>query len=78
VGRTLVIRYGTLLDQLGEPKRDGVMTIAAELLGVPRGALGVGDVAGLLVLDRDIDDDIRALAAPALVIKEGSIVPVLR
>jgi imidazolonepropionase-like amidohydrolase len=47
---------------------------AAELLGVPRGTLGVGDVADLLVLDRDIDDDIRALAAPALVIKEGSIV----
>jgi imidazolonepropionase-like amidohydrolase len=47
---------------------------AAELLGVPRGTLGVGDVADLLVLDRDIDDDIRALAEPTLVIKAGSVV----
>ena len=47
---------------------------AAELLGVPRGTLGVGDVADLLVLERDIDDDIRALAGPALVIKEGLVV----
>lgn len=47
---------------------------AAELLGVARGTLGVGDVADLLVLDRDVDDDIRALADPVLVIKDGSVV----
>jgi len=47
---------------------------AAELLGVARGTLGPGDVADLIVLDRDIDDDIRALADPVVVIKDGIVV----
>jgi imidazolonepropionase-like amidohydrolase len=47
---------------------------AADLLGVRRGTLAPGEVADLVVLDRDIDDDLQALREPRLVIKAGEIV----
>jgi imidazolonepropionase-like amidohydrolase len=68
----LELMHGMLGMSPREVLRAATVT-AAELLGVTRGTLGVGDVADLLVLDRDVDDDIRALAEPVLVIKDGSI-----
>jgi imidazolonepropionase-like amidohydrolase len=47
---------------------------AAEALGIRRGTLAIGEVADLVGLDRDIDDDLRALRDPMLVIKAGEIV----
>jgi imidazolonepropionase-like amidohydrolase len=46
---------------------------AAELLGVERGRLQPGDLADLLVLERDIADDARPLRAPAAVVKGGAL-----
>ncbi|MGP6189147.1 MAG: amidohydrolase family protein [Vulcanimicrobiaceae bacterium] len=43
----------------------------AELLGVPRGRLAAGEVADLLLLDRDIERDLRALREPRGVVKGG-------
>ena len=47
---------------------------AASLLGISRGTLAVGEVADLVVLDQDIDDGLRALRDPRLVVKAGEIV----
>ena len=47
---------------------------AADLLGVRRGTLAPGEVADLIVLDQDIDDGLKALRDPRLVIKAGEIV----
>lgn len=47
---------------------------AADLLGIPRGTLTPGDVADLVCLPRDVDDDLTALRTPTLVVKDGAIV----
>lgn len=46
---------------------------SADLLGLQRGTLGPNDVADLVVLARDIDDDPRAFRDPLLVVKGGAI-----
>jgi imidazolonepropionase-like amidohydrolase len=46
---------------------------AAELLGLERGRLEPGDVADLVVLARDIDDDPHAFRNPVVVVKDGTI-----
>ena len=46
---------------------------AAALLGLERGTLAVGEVADIVVLERDIESDARAFRAPALVIKDGAL-----
>ena len=47
---------------------------SARLLGLPRGTLGPGDTADIVVLTRDIESDARAFRDPALVVKNGAIV----
>jgi imidazolonepropionase-like amidohydrolase len=47
---------------------------AADLLEIRRGTLAPGEVADLVVLDQDIDDGLKALRDPRLVIKAGEIV----
>jgi imidazolonepropionase-like amidohydrolase len=47
---------------------------AADLLGVRRGTLAPGEVADLIVLDQDIDDGLKTLRDPRLVVKAGEIV----
>jgi imidazolonepropionase-like amidohydrolase len=46
---------------------------SAALLDLQRGTLGENDVADLVVLARDIDDDPRAFRDPLLVVKGGAI-----
>jgi imidazolonepropionase-like amidohydrolase len=46
---------------------------AADLLGVNRGRLRNGAQADVLLLGRDIGDDLHALRDPAVVIKDGTI-----
>lgn len=47
--------------------------VAAELIGLHKGLLAVGEPADLLLLARDVGDDVRALREPRLVLKNGLI-----
>ena len=46
--------------------------VAAELVGLHRGILAIGEPADLLLLARDAGDDVRALREPQLVFKNGA------
>jgi imidazolonepropionase-like amidohydrolase len=46
---------------------------AAELIGLEAGVLGEGKPADLLLLDRDVASDVRALRDPRVVIKAGAV-----
>ena len=48
-------------------------SVAAELIGLHRGLLALGEPADLLLLRRDAGEDIRALREPQLVFKGGVI-----
>lgn len=45
--------------------------VAAELIGLHSGTLAIGEPADLLLLARDAGEDVRALQAPAIVLKGG-------
>jgi imidazolonepropionase-like amidohydrolase len=45
----------------------------AELLGVRRGRLAEGEIADLVLLERDIERDLRALREPSAVVKGGEL-----
>ncbi len=47
--------------------------VAAELVGLHRGILGVGEPADALLLRADVGEDVRALREPQLVLKAGLI-----
>lgn len=47
--------------------------VAAELIGLHSGTLAAGEPADLLLLDRDVGDDIRALQHPKAVLKGGVV-----
>ncbi len=47
--------------------------VAAELIGLHNGLLAVGEPADLLMLSRDVGEDVRALRDPLLVLKNGAI-----
>jgi imidazolonepropionase-like amidohydrolase len=47
--------------------------VAAELVGLHKGLLAVGEPADLLLLSRDAGEDVRALREPQLVLKNGAI-----
>lgn len=47
--------------------------VAAELVGLHRGTLALGEPADLLLLPRDAGEDVRALREPQLVFKSGAI-----
>lgn len=48
-------------------------SVAAELIGLHKGILAVGEPADLLLLRRDAGEDVRALREPQLVLKNGLI-----
>ncbi|MBV8531818.1 MAG: amidohydrolase family protein [Candidatus Eremiobacteraeota bacterium] len=48
-------------------------TVAAELVGLHRGLLAIGEPADLLLLRQDAGQDVRALRDPQLVMKNGLI-----
>jgi imidazolonepropionase-like amidohydrolase len=45
--------------------------VAAELVGLHRGVLELGEPADLLLLDADVQRDLRALSRPQAVLKQG-------
>lgn len=47
---------------------------AAELIGLHRGVLAPGEPADLLLLERDVERDLRTLAAPSAVMQGGAFV----
>jgi imidazolonepropionase-like amidohydrolase len=47
---------------------------SAKLLGLERGTLAMGDVADIVLLASDIDEDPRAFRTPSAVLKDGAIV----
>ena len=63
----------TMLGMSAREALDAATAQSAELLGLERGTLGVGDVADLVVLSRDIDGDVRAFRDPVAVIKGGAL-----
>ena len=65
-----------LQSMLGMSAREALFSVtatAADLIGIARGRLNAGETADLLVLDRDIESDSRALRNPKLVIQSGRI-----
>lgn len=48
-------------------------SVAAELIGLHRGILAIGEPADMLLLARDVGQDVRALRDPQTVIKNGAI-----
>ena len=48
--------------------------VAAELIGLHRGILAIGEPADLLLLDRDAGEDVHALQQPKAVLKGGALV----
>ncbi|MBV8149034.1 MAG: amidohydrolase family protein, partial [Candidatus Eremiobacteraeota bacterium] len=48
--------------------------VAAELVGLQRGVLAVGEPADMLLLERDAGEDVRALREPKTVLKGGVVV----
>jgi imidazolonepropionase-like amidohydrolase len=47
--------------------------VAAELIGLHNGIVALGEPADLLLLDRDVGDDVRALQDPKAVLKGGVV-----
>jgi imidazolonepropionase-like amidohydrolase len=47
--------------------------VAAELVGLHRGVIAIGEPADMLLLSRDAGEDVRALREPQLVFKNGAI-----
>jgi imidazolonepropionase-like amidohydrolase len=74
---TYAREWELLQSMIGMSAREALFTVtasAADLIGTPRGRLKAGEVADLLVLDRDIEADAQALRKPKLVIQSGRIV----
>jgi imidazolonepropionase-like amidohydrolase len=64
----------TLLGMTPQRALHAATAVASELLGIHRGVLAPGEPADLLLLDRSIEDDIRALRDVRTVVKAGSVV----
>jgi len=63
----------SLLGMTPQQALHAATNVAAELIGLHRGILAVGEPADLLILRRDAGDDVRALRDPQLVLKNGAI-----
>ncbi|HMD02210.1 MAG TPA: amidohydrolase family protein [Candidatus Baltobacteraceae bacterium] len=69
--------FELLQSMLGMDPREALHTVtaaAADLLGVARGRLAPGEVADLVLLERDPDHELAALRAPRAVVKGGQAV----
>jgi len=64
----------TLLGMTPQQALHAATNVAAELIGLHRGILAIGEHADLMLLDRDIGADVRALRHPKTVLKGGHVV----
>ncbi|MBV9233916.1 MAG: amidohydrolase family protein [Candidatus Eremiobacteraeota bacterium] len=63
----------SLLGMTAQQALHAATSVAAELVGLHRGVLAVGEPGDLLLLRRDAGEDLRALREPQLVLKGGAI-----
>jgi imidazolonepropionase-like amidohydrolase len=63
----------SLLGMTPQQALHAATNVAAELIGLHRGILAVGEPADMLLLARDAGEDVRALREPQLVFKNGAI-----
>jgi len=63
----------SLLGMTPQQALHAATNVAAELVGLHKGILAVGEPADLLLLSRDAGEDVRALREPQLVFKNGAI-----
>lgn len=63
----------SLLGMTPQQALHAATNVAAELVGLHRGILAVGEPADMLLLARDAGEDVRALREPQLVLKNGLI-----
>jgi imidazolonepropionase-like amidohydrolase len=63
----------SLLGMTPQQALHAATNVAAELVGLHKGLLAVGEPADLLLLSRDAGEDVRALREPQLVLKNGLI-----
>ncbi|MFZ0031284.1 MAG: amidohydrolase family protein [Candidatus Cybelea sp.] len=63
----------SLLGMTPQQALHAATNVAADLVGLHRGTLAVGEPADLLLLQRDAGEDVRALREPQLVLKNGLI-----
>jgi imidazolonepropionase-like amidohydrolase len=64
----------TLLGMTPQQALHAATAVAAELIGLHRGTIALGEPADVLLLQSDVGDDVRALRNPAAVIKGGKVV----
>ncbi|MBV8116358.1 MAG: amidohydrolase family protein, partial [Candidatus Eremiobacteraeota bacterium] len=64
----------SLLGMTAQQALHAATAVAAELIGLHNGILAVGEPADMLLLARDVGEDIRALQDPRAVLKGGAIV----
>jgi imidazolonepropionase-like amidohydrolase len=63
----------SLLGMTPQQALHAATNVAAELVGLHRGILAIGEPADMLLLRRDAGEDVRALREPQLVFKNGVI-----
>ncbi len=63
----------SLLGMTPQQALHAATNVAAELVGLHRGLIAVGEPADMLLLQRDAGEDVRALREPQLVFKNGAI-----
>lgn len=63
----------SLLGMTPQQALHAATNVPAELIGLHRGILAFGEPADLLLLPRDVGEDVRALREPQLVLKNGLI-----
>ncbi|HEY1654741.1 MAG TPA: amidohydrolase family protein [Candidatus Tumulicola sp.] len=64
----------SLLGMTPQQALHAATAVAAELIGLHRGILAVGEPADLLLLDGDVGTDVRTLRSPKAVVKGGAMV----
>jgi imidazolonepropionase-like amidohydrolase len=63
----------TLLGMSPQQALHAATAVAAELIGLHRGIVAAGEPADLLLLQREVGDDVRALRDPVAVFKGGAL-----
>jgi imidazolonepropionase-like amidohydrolase len=63
----------SLLGMTPQQALHAATSVAAELVGLHRGLLAIGEPADMLLLRGDAGQDVRALRDPQLVLKNGAI-----
>jgi imidazolonepropionase-like amidohydrolase len=69
-----VVLMRDLLGMSAQQALHAATAVASELIGLNRGTVAPGEPADLLLLDRDLAEDLNTLARPSAVLKDGVVV----